>query len=77
MSKVATKAEADFNAAVKKGDMGAVQESIERLSSRLDRVALVNCCAASGSTPLFTVCWDGRLDMCQLLLEHGGEQQQQ
>lgn len=39
----------------------------------MDKVTLVNTPSQSGSTPLFTVCWDGRMDLLELLLENGAK----
>jgi len=63
----------DFPALVKKGDYELLKEWLERVPNRMDRVALVNAASASGSTALFGVCWDGRTDLLELLLENGAK----
>lgn len=63
----------DFPTLVKKGDYDSIKEFLERVPSRMDKVALVNAASASGSTALFGVCWDGRADLLELLIEHGGK----
>jgi ankyrin repeat protein len=64
---------ADFPSLVKKGDYEQCKEWLERVTNRMDRVALVNAASASGSTALFGVCWDGRTDLLELLLDNGAK----
>jgi len=63
----------DFGSLVKKGDLDSCRQLLERIPSRMERVTLVNAPSASGSTPLFGACWDGRADMVELLIEHGAK----
>lgn len=67
------KAVLDFPSLVKKGDYELCKEFLERVPNRMDRVALVNAASASGSTALFGVCWDGRTDLLELLLDNGAK----
>src|ERR1700722_16007357 len=67
------KSAVDFPSLVKKGDYDQCKEWLERVPSRMDRVALVNAASASGSTALFGVCWDGRTDLLELLIENGAK----
>lgn len=70
---MAGKAALDFPSLVKKGDYERCKEWLDRVPNRMDRVALVNAASASGSTALFGVCWDGRTDLLELLLDNGAK----
>jgi len=70
---MAAKTVLDFPSLVKKGDYELCKEWLERVPNRMDRVAQVNTASASGSTPLFGVCWDGRTDLLDLLLDNGAK----
>lgn len=63
----------DLPTLVKKGDYDAIKDFLDRVPNRMEKVALVNAPSPSGSTALFGVCWDGRTDLLELLIENGAK----
>ena len=63
----------DLPTLVKKGDYEAIKDFLDRIPNRIEKVAQVNLASASGSTALFGVCWDGRADLLELLIDNGAK----
>jgi ankyrin repeat protein len=63
----------DLASLIKKGDYDSIKDFLDRIPNRIDKVAVVNAPSASGSTAIFGVCWDGRADLLELLIENGAK----
>eukprot|EP00823_Brevimastigomonas_motovehiculus_P002926 TRINITY_DN1743_c0_g1_i1.p1 TRINITY_DN1743_c0_g1~~TRINITY_DN1743_c0_g1_i1.p1 ORF type:complete len:384 (-),score=94.23 TRINITY_DN1743_c0_g1_i1:328-1479(-) len=64
----------EFIDAVKKGDYSKIKRVLDQITNELDKVTIVNFpISQSGSTALFTACWEGQYDICQLLILNGAK----